>query len=84
MTLDERKKAAEQAIDRCFHGMPSSGLAAVAIEAAFPELFTSPPTMWPAPMEMTDEMAGGERWPDRQMQSLWRVMRDAHLNREGK
>lgn len=64
------------------------------LRAAFPELFSSPPTGWLAPIEATDEMfeawvkAGGafpSTDPARTVfDSDWRWVRDAYLSRQVK
>ena len=62
------------------------------LAAAFPELTSSPPTHWVAPMTMTDEMvnAGGYALQSHCSFTMdaariaYEAARDAYLNREGK
>lgn len=71
MTLEERIEAATDAYLGALglKGRAGSGLKADAkaiVRAFAPELFTNPPTMWLAPMEVTKEMAdaGGNTLED--------------------
>lgn len=92
MTLDERIEAAARAVDPAVWDQMdeeerTAQYAEVArvFAAAFPELFTSPPTMWLAPMEISDDMR--KVMPmvfAQEPANMWRAARDAHLNREGK
>lgn len=87
MTLEERLKAAGTAIDLVTHEV-----ARRVLEAAFPELFTEPPTAWLAPWEPTPRMKnayfGALRKPkdDRKYSAVekselrWAAMRNAFLH----
>jgi len=86
MTLEERIEAAARAISgldrRDWPAVPEGhrAKAFMALRAAFPELFTDPPTHWLAPVEATERMKTlAEVSP-----VGWREARDAYLNREEK
>jgi hypothetical protein len=94
MTLDDRIEAAARELAMIFGGteltyMP--GPATKVLQAAFPELFSSPPTGWIAPWRATEEMtdidveAGGLSYlAPKALGEAFEDMRDAYLNREGK
>lgn len=82
MTLDERKREATNTLRRLLteagvvffkDGKQYQRIAGLVSEAFAPELFTSPPTMWLAPMD-SDTLEA----------AAYLAQRDAHLNREGK
>ena len=87
MTLEERIELAARALDSGEEwGDPNAdGKAQSALRAAFPELFSTPPTAWLAPMEATDVMLDRANMDigmleDEVTADLYRAMRDAHLN----
>ena len=86
MTLDERIEAGKVAARTAFYGPATFDQAMEAgIRAFAPELFTSPPTGWIAPRELTEEMlAATSMEPKAFVMMAYEDMRDAYLNREGK
>lgn len=61
------------------------------LRAAFPELFTNPPTAWIAPWEATGDMelsieGMGGKWDPLSAEirdKVWPIVRDAHLAKDG-
>src|SRR3990167_4657999 len=98
MTLDERIEAAARALvfDDGIGPMEDlldeaqdeyRGTAVIALQAAFPELFTTPPSAWLAPMKATKQMqhAGdqaifGGNDCECDEERIYEAMRDSHLN----
>lgn len=93
MTESERIEAAAKAMVKLCTGRLASTSrlptrieeAQAALRAAFPELFSSPPTHWLAPWEASDEMIEASYRDDfpREPASIgekWVLMRTAHLN----
>ena len=100
MTLDERIEAGKLRMATVatvmqvqLSRLQIEALANAANHAFAPELFTSPPTMWLAPMEASEEMTyaaaevmEGSHIPiiEDTFALAFIKARDAHLNREGK
>jgi hypothetical protein len=91
MVLEERIEAAADAIfETRYNDGPALDLARDAIRAAFPELFTDPPTAWIAPWEADGVMAIAgahsttvndfEFDPYQAMEFAFDAMRDSHLS----
>lgn len=86
MKLEERIEAAAKRVvkvTKLSHDINGTGLtrveeAAVIIRAAFPELFTDPPTAWIAPFEATDEMKRST-FDGADADLAYAMMREAHL-----
>jgi hypothetical protein len=72
MNLEERINRAEAL---------TGGNVVSVLRAAFPELFTDPPTAWIAPWDMTKEMgtAAWDRFDNDSMAEAYAGMRDAYL-----
>ncbi len=77
MTLDERIEAARRAYPRLTVSM-SRDEAQTVLRAAFPELFTDPPTAWIAPWEADEGMAKQSQFFT--PHENYRAMRDHHLS----